>query len=193
MRTLLFWLFWLLLCGLCLAAPVGWAASVSQDYLCIQGHEQEATTKLQNFIKDAVRVFFRRMRIALDPATLKVSVSSSVQPANGGTSYVAMTGTSSGGTSALAPTSIAATAAAKDGTKFNILFSSGEDTQDAAEYRVIGSQRGFDREGNAIGRHCALRLFDSGDMEATRTLLVVNAGSGHALGRIRLPASISVY
>jgi hypothetical protein len=87
----------------------------------------------------------------------------------------------------------AATVTAKDGTQFDVLFSSGSDTQDAGEYRILASQRGFTREGNPIGRHCRLRLFESGDFDATRSLLVINASSGHALGLIRLPAEIWVY
>jgi len=97
---------------------------------------------------------------------------------------------SAGGALASAP---AATVTAKDGTQFNVLFSSGSDIQDAGEYRIVATQRGFTREGNPIGRHCHLRLFESGDFEATRSLLVINASSGHALGLIRLPAQILVY
>jgi hypothetical protein len=96
----------------------------------------------------------------------------------------------SGGGLGSAPT---ATVTAKDGTRFDVLFSSGSDTQDAGEYRIIATQRGFTREGNPIGGHCHLRLFESGDFEATRSLLVINAGSGHALGLIRLPSEIWVY
>jgi hypothetical protein len=77
--------------------------------------------------------------------------------------------------------------------KFNVLFSSGSNDQDSAEYRITRTQRGFDREGNAIGQHCALNLFNSGDSEATENLLIVNAASGHPLGSVYLPSYISVY
>jgi hypothetical protein len=79
------------------------------------------------------------------------------------------------------------------GTKFNVLLSSGSDIQDAAEYRVISTQQGFDKEGNAIHQHCTLALFDPGDMEATKNLLIINAVSGHALGSIHLPSRIVLY
>jgi hypothetical protein len=81
----------------------------------------------------------------------------------------------------------------KDGTKFNALFSSGSDNQDMGEYRIVGTQSGFDRAGNPINRHCRLKLFDSGDAEPTRSLLVINAGSGHLLGLIALPAQMPLY
>jgi len=87
----------------------------------------------------------------------------------------------------------AATVNAKDGTRFEVLFSSGSDLQNAGEYRILASQRDFTREGNPIGGHCRLRLFVSGDFDATRSLSVINAGSGHALGVIPLPAQIWVY
>ena len=89
--------------------------------------------------------------------------------------------------------SLAGTVAANDGTKFNVLFSSGSDSQDNAEYRIIAGQKGFDREGNPIDRHCQLELFDAGDSEASKTLLVLNAGSGHVLGPIPLPAQLPLY
>jgi hypothetical protein len=82
---------------------------------------------------------------------------------------------------------------AKDGTKFNVVFSSGSDEQTTGEYRIISSQKGFDREGNALNRHCRLELFSSGDSEATKTLLVLNAKSAHVLGLIPLPRRIEVY
>lgn len=177
----------LLLCGSALAAPI------SQDYLCVQGHEQDAAKKLQTFIRQAIIDFFKERRIAINSTTLQINLSSSTQPGTDGPAYISFTGGAGAGSSGLAASSVAGTVAAQDGTKFNVLLSSGSDTQDAAEYRVVSAQRGFDREGNAIGRHCALKLFNSGAGEGTESLLVVNAASGHALGRIRLPARISVY
>jgi hypothetical protein len=179
--------FTLLLCGSSLAAPI------SQDYLCVQGHEQDATTKLQTFIRQAVVDFFNRRRIAINSSTLQINLSSSTQPGADGPPYISFTGGAAGGTSGLAASSTAGTVTAQDGTKFNVLLSSGSDTQDAAEYRVVSTQRGFDREGNAIRRHCTLKLFNLGEGEGTESLLIVNAASGHALGSIRLPARISLY
>jgi hypothetical protein len=181
-RTLLVWL---LLCGPLLAAPV------SENYLCVQGHEQQATTKLQTLVKQAVTNFFRSRRITISPSTLQISLTLTTQGGTDSPPYVSFTGNA--GTAGLGASSLAGTVAAKDGTKFNILLSSGSNNQDAAEYRVIRTERGFNREGNAIGQHCTLRLFNSGDAEATDTLLIVNAGSGHTLGLIRLPARISLY
>jgi hypothetical protein len=171
LRTLAFSL---LLCYPSLAAPI------SQSYLCVQGHEQEATTKLQTFVKQAVINFFKDRKIAIDSSSLQVNLSSGTRSGYDAPSSVSFTG---GATSAspLAASSVAATVAAQDGTKFNVLISSGSDSQDAAEYRVVSTQQGFDREGNAIHQHCALRLFNSGDGEATENLLVINATSGHAL------------
>jgi len=238
----------LLLCGTCAAAPV------SSDYTCVQAHEQEATNKLQAYIKSAIIKFFRSRHIAINPSTLQVNVGLTIQTGAGTRPYVAFTGNAGagfpanpgagalgtpggaasipgaagapraagapgaaanpggvvaaipggavaanppGGTNGYAGgglgSSPAATVTAKDGTQFDILFSSGSDTQDAGEYRILASQRGFTREGNPIGRHCRLRLFESGDFDATRSLLVINASSGHALGLIRLPAEIWVY
>jgi hypothetical protein len=236
----------LLLCGTCTAAPV------SSDYTCVQGHEQEATNKLQAYVKRAIIKFFGSRRIAIDPSTLQVNVGLTIQTGADTKPYVAFTGNAGagfaanlgagamgtpGGAAAIpgaagaprapAPgaanpggvvdgipggavaanppggangyaggglgSAPAATVTAKDGTRFDVLFSSGSDTQDAGEYRILASQRGFTREGNPIGRHCRLRLFESGDFDATRSLLVVNAGSGHTLGLIRLPAEIWVY
>ncbi len=180
-------LFMLLLCGASLAAPV------AQDYLCLQGHEQDATTKLQTYIRQGVIDFFKDRRIAINPTTLQINLSSGTQTGVDTAPYVAFTGGAAAGSSTLPGSSIAGTVAAQDGTKFNVLLSSGSDTQDSAQYRIVSTQRGFDREGNAIGQHCNLRLFDSGDSGATESLLVVNASSGHALGRLRLPARISLY
>jgi hypothetical protein len=177
--------FSLLLCTSSLAAPV------SQSYLCFQGHEQEATTKLQTFVKQAVTDFFKDRKIAIDSSSLQINLSSSTRPGYDAPSFVSFTGGASG-TSAAA-SSVAATVAAQDGTKFSVLLSSGSDNQDAAEYRVVSTQQGFDREGNAIHQHCSLRLFNSGDGQATENLLIINAASGHVLGSIRLPSRISLY
>jgi hypothetical protein len=176
---------WLLLCSPLLAAPV------SEDYLCVQGHEQEATTKLQAFVKEAVTNFFRNRHIALNSSTLQISLTVGTQGGTDSPPYVSFTGNA--GTSALGASALAGTIAAQDDTKFNILLSSGSNNQDAAEYRIIRTERGFNREGNAIAPHCTLRLFNSGDSEAAETLLIVNAGSGRTLGLIRLPAVISLY
>jgi hypothetical protein len=180
-------LFTLFLCGSALAAPV------AQDYLCIQGHEQDATTKLQTYIRQGVIDFFKDRRIAINPTTLQINLGSGTQTGADTPPYVAFTGGAGAGSSTLAGSSIAGTVAAQDGTKFNVLLSSGSDTQDSAEYRIVSTQRGFDREGNAIGAHCSLKLFNSGDSGATASLLIVNATSGHALGLMRLPARISLY
>lgn len=243
MRTLIILL---LLCTTCAAAPV------SSDYTCVQAHEQEATGKMQDYIKRAVTSFFRARRIAIDPSTLQVNVSVAMQTGMGTRPYVAFTGSAGAGFAANlgagAPgaagggaaipgaaatpgaagaaarggaipgaaipgaaangaayppggatgygglgSAPAATVTAKDGTRFEVLFSSGSDVQDAGEYRIIATQRGFSREGNPIGGHCRLRLFQSGDFDATSNLLIINASSGHTLGLIRLPSEILVY
>jgi hypothetical protein len=57
----------------------------------------------------------------------------------------------------------------------------------------VSTQDGFDREGNPINRHCRLKLFTTGYEDASRTLLVLNAGSGHVLGLIPLLAEIALY
>jgi hypothetical protein len=182
MRTALAWL---LLCGPVFAAPI------SENYLCVQGHEQEATTKLQAIVKEAIIDFFRNRNIAINSSTLQISLTSSTQTGTSLPPYISFTG--SARSSGLTSSSLAATVAAQDGTKFNVLLSSGSNDQDSAEYRIIRTQHGFDREGNAVDQHCMLSLFDSGDSEATRTLLIVNAGSGRVLGSLRLPARISLY
>jgi hypothetical protein len=228
---------------------------VSSDYTCVQGHEQDATNKLQDYIKRAITNFFRSRHIEIDPSTLQVNVSLTMQTGTQTRPYVAFTGNAGAGFAAnpgagalatpggaaatpgaagipgaaanpgggaagipgaaanpvggaaanslggatgyggggLGGSTPAATVTAKDGTRFNILFSSGSDNQDAGEYRIIATQRGFTREGNPIGRRCRLRLFESGDFDATRRLLVINASSGHALGLIPLPSEIWVY
>jgi hypothetical protein len=176
----------LLLCGSSLAAPI------SQSYLCVQGHEQEATTKLETSLKQSVTNFFKDKKIEIDASTLQVTLTSSTQTGAFAPPFVSFTGSATG-SSASAPASLAATVAAQDGTKFNVVLSSGSSDQNAAEYRILRSQRGFDKEGNAMGEHCSLELFNSGDEEATETMLVVNAASGHILGRIRLPSRISLY
>lgn len=178
---------WLLFCGSSLAAPI------SQDYLCVQGHEQEATTKLQTFIKQAVTDFFEDRGIAINASTLQASLNGSTQSGGDTPAYFSFTGNTAAGSSALTASSIAATVTAEDGTKFNVLLSSGSSDQDSAEYRIMRTQRGFDREGNAVGPHCTLRLFNSGDIEATESLMIVNAASGHAIGRIPLPYNITLY
>jgi hypothetical protein len=179
--------FSILLCGSLSAAPI------SQSYLCVQGHEQEAKTKLETFLKQTVTNFFKDRKIAINPSTLEIDLSSSTQTGSAvGPPYVSFTGSASG-SSGSAPSSVGATVAAQDGTKFNVLLTSGSDEQNAAEYRIIRTQRGFDKEGNAIGEHCGLELFKSGDSEATESMTIVNAASGHILGRFRLPSRISLY
>ncbi|HLH95085.1 MAG TPA: hypothetical protein VKW08_08200 [Xanthobacteraceae bacterium] len=168
------------------------SAPVSHSYLCVQGHEQDAVTKLQMFIKNAVTSFFKDRKIAIDPPTLQINISSSTQAGWESPPYLSFSG--SAAASAIAgASSIGATVAAQDGTKFNVLFSSGSGEQNAAEYRIQGTQQGFDKEGNAIHPHCTLQLFNSGDDAATKSLLVINATSGHTLGLIRLPSRISLY
>jgi hypothetical protein len=182
MRTALAWL---LLCGPVFAAPI------SENYLCVQGHEQEATTKLQAFVKEAIISFFRDRNIPINVSTLQITLTGNTQTGTSLPPYVSFTGNT--GSSGLTSSSLAATVAAQDGTKFNVLLSSGSNDQDSAEYRIIRTQRGFDGEGNAVEQHCTLNLFNSGDSEATRTLLIVNAGSGHVLGSLHLPDRISLY
>lgn len=125
-----------LLFGLFLCGPL-WAAPVSQDYLCIQGHEQEAATKLQTFIRESLTRFFDGRRIAINASALQVKVSRSTQTGGDTPPYVSFTGNAAGGASALSASSVVATAVAHDGTKFNVLLSSGSDNQDAAEYRDV--------------------------------------------------------
>jgi hypothetical protein len=178
---------WLVLCGTSMAAPV------SQDYLCVQGHEQAATTKLQASVKAAITDFFEDRRIAINPSTLQVNLNGSTQSGGDSPPYFSFTGNTGAGGTAFTASSTAATVTAQDGTKFNVLLSSGSDDQDAAEYRILRTERGFDKEGNAVGPHCTLRLFNSGDIEATESLMIVNAASGHPIGRIRLPYTIALY
>jgi hypothetical protein len=176
---------WLLLSG------STFAASVSSSYTCVQGHEQEATTKLQTSITEALTNFFKVRNIEINNSALHFNVTLTAQPNIDGAPYVGFTGNTGG--AGLSGSATAGTIAAKDGTKFNVLFSSGSDNQDMGQYRIVGTQSGFDREGNPINRHCQLNLIDSGDGEATKTLLVLNAGSGHILGLIPLPAQIPLY
>lgn len=168
------------------------AASVSSSYTCVQGHEQQATAKLQAFGVQALKDFFKNRNIDINESTIKFSVTLSTQTDSNGAPYIAFTGNVGGGTG-LGGSAIAGTVAASDGTKFNVLFSSGSDNQDNGEYRILTTQSGFDREGNPIDRHCRLKLFDAGDSEASKTLLVLNAGSGHVLGLIPLPQQLSLY
>lgn len=274
------------LVGLLLLGGTAVAAPVSSSYSCVQGHEQAATDKLQDYIKHAAIRFFRSRRIAIDPSKLQVNVNLAMQtgaerpyagftgsagaaafaanlsadmlgtpsspgsPGGAGPAGSGPTGSlgagspgagslgagslgASGGRPAgsagagagpgsvppavpgaaagpgssaaayvgggfglgigLGGSAPAATVTAKDGTRFEILFSSGSDIQDTGAYRIIATQRGFTREGNPIGRHCHLRLFQPGDFNATRTLLVINTNSGRTLGLIPLPLQIRVY
>jgi hypothetical protein len=167
------------------------AASVSSSYTCVQGHEKEATAKLQAFGIQALKDFFKNRNIEINQSTLKFNVNLTTQTDSSGIPYVAFTGSAGG--SNFTGTALAGAVAADDGTKFDVLFSSGSDSQDNAEYRIITTQSGFDREGNPIDRHCRLKLFVSGDSEASETLLVLNAGSGHILGLIPLPAQLPLY
>lgn len=176
---------------LLLLSGSSFAASVSSSYTCVQGHEQEATAKLQAFGIQALKDFFKNRNIEINQSTLKFSVHLTTQTDTSEQPYVAFIGDAGG--SNFIGASLAGTVAANDGTTFNVLFSSGSDSQDNAEYRIIATQKGFDREGNPIDRHCQLRLFDAGDSEASKTLLVVNAGSGHVLGLISLPPQLPLY
>jgi hypothetical protein len=177
---------WLCLSSSALAAPI------SQSYLCTQGHEQDATAKLQNVIKEAVLDFFKKRKIPINAESLQVNLSASTQTGMDSVPYIQFKGGATGG-SVPAALSNAATVSAQGGTKFHVLLSSGSDNQDAAEYRIISAQQGFDKEGNAIHQHCTLALFNAGDMEATKELLIINAVSGHALGSIHLPSRIVLY
>jgi hypothetical protein len=124
---------------------------------------------LQAFATETLTQFFRNRNIEINPSALQFNVGLTTQTDVDGAPYVAFTGNASGG-SGLTGSAIAGTVAAKDGTKFNVLFSSGSDNQDRAQYWIVGS-----------------------DAEATRSLLVINAGSGHILGLIALPAQIPLY
>lgn len=175
---------------LLLSSPT-FAASVNNGYTCVQGHEKEATAKMQAFGIQALKDFFKNRNIDINEPTLKFGVRLTIQTDTSGPPYVAFTGDAGG--SNLTGAALAGTVAANDGTKFNVLFSSGSDNQDSGEYRIVATQKGFDREGNPIDRHCGLKLFDSGDAEASKTLLVLNAGSGHILGLIPLPSQLPLY
>ena len=177
---------------LLLLTSSSFAASVSSSYTCVQGHEQQAMAKLQAFGVQALKDFFKTRNIDINESTIKFNVTLSTQTDGDGVPYIAFTGNVGGGTG-LTGSAIAGTVAASDGTKFNVLFSSGSDNQDNGEYRIVTTQSGFDREGNPIDRHCRLKLFDAGDSEASKTLLVLNAGSGHILGLIPLPQQLPLY
>jgi hypothetical protein len=168
------------------------AASVTSHYTCFQGREQEATAKLQAFGTKALANFFRQKNIEINASTLRFSVALTTQADIDGAPYVAFAG-NAGGDSGPSGSSIGGMVAAKDGTKFNVLFSSGSDEQNAAQYRAVGTQTGFDREGNPMNRHCRLKLFNSGDGNGTKNLIVLNADSGHVLGLIPLPVQIPLY
>jgi len=182
LRTILFCL---LLCGSLVAAPV------SKDYLCVQGHEQDATAKLQTLIKDAIARFFQDRNIAINSSSLQVTLTMSTLPGTNTPPYVSFTGNPNN--SAAGASSVAATVTAQDGTKFTALLSSGSDNQNAAEYLAMRTQRGFDKEGNAVDEHCTLKLFNAGDTMATENLLIVNANSGHTVGLTHLPRQFSLY
>jgi hypothetical protein len=172
----------------------GFAASVSSRYTCLMGHEKEAIDKLQTFGNQAILNFFKKKNIGVDSSTLQFMVNLTSETNYGGAPYVSFSGNVGGASSgAYTSSTSVGTIASKDGTKFNILFSSGSDSQDKGDYRVEASQTGFDREGNPINGHCRLKLFNSGDSDATKTLLVLNARSGHILGLIPLPAEIFLY
>jgi hypothetical protein len=178
---------------LLLLSGSSFAASVTRHYTCVQGHEQEATAKLQAFGTQALANFFKQKNIEINASTLQFSVAVSTQDDFYGVPYVAFAGSAGGISSGLGGSSIGGTVAAKDGTKFNVLLSSGSDEQNAAQYRAVGTQSGFDQEGNPTNRHCQLKLFNSGDGNGTKNLLVLNANSGHVLGLIALPVRISLY
>jgi hypothetical protein len=177
--------------SLLLLSSSSFAASVSSGYTCLPGHEQEATAKFQAFGVQALKDFFKNRNIEINESTLKFSVHLTTQTDISGPPYVAFSGNAGG--SKFTGTALAGTVAANDGTKFDVLFSSGSESQDNGEYRIVATQSGFDREGNPIDRHCQLKLFQSGDSEATKTLLALNAGSGHVLGLIPLPAQLPLY
>jgi hypothetical protein len=169
------------------------AASVTSHYTCIQGHEQEATAKLEAFGTQALANFFRQKNIEVNASTLQFTVAVTTQEDINGAPYVAFAGSAGGNSGVLGGSTIGGTVAAKDGTKFNVLLSSGSDEQNAAQYRAEGAQTGFDQEGNPTNRHCRLKLFNSGDGNGTKNLLVLNADSGHVLGLIPLPVQIPLY
>jgi len=70
---------------------------VSNNYTCVQGHEQEAIIKLQAYIKRAIVKFFRSRRIAINPSTLQVNVSLTIQTGTDTKPYVAFTGNAGAG------------------------------------------------------------------------------------------------
>jgi hypothetical protein len=175
---------------LLLTTPL-FAASVSSSYTCVQGHEQEATAKIQSYATQALTNFFKNRNIEINPSTLQFNVSLTNQSSNDGAPYVGFTG-NAGGCAGLTGSATAGTLVAKDGTKFSVLFSSGSDNQDMGECRIVSTQSGFDREGNPINMHCRLKLF-FGDSEASKSLLVLNASSGRILGLISLPPEILLY
>jgi hypothetical protein len=179
----------IILLSLFLLSRSSFAASVTSHYTCVQGREQEATAKLQTLGTQALANFFRQKNIEINASTLQFSVAVTAQADIDGAPYVAFSGNAAG----LSGSSIGGTVAAKDGTKFSVLFSSGSDEQNTAQYRAVGTQTGFDREGNPMNRHCRLKLFNSGDGNGTKKLLVLNADSGHVLGLIPLPEQIPLY
>lgn len=178
-------LFLLLSCGPSLAAPV------SSGYTCLADHETAATAKMQSLATELIVKFFKRRKIGINNATAQISASFTLQTDANGEPCAAFTGKSAGAGSATS--AAAGTITAKGGTKFNVLFSSGSDNQTSGEYRIISSQSGFDREGNALNRHCRLDLFLSDDGDGSKTLLVVNATSGHVMGLVPLPRRIDLY
>ena len=177
-------LFLLLWCGPSLATPV------SSSYTCLQGHESQATAKMQSAVTESISKFFKERRIEVNQPAAQISVNLTFQTDGNDRPYAAFTGNSGGAGSAA---SAVGTVIAKDGTKFNVLFSSGSDEQTSGEYRIISLQSGFDREGNALNRRCRLELFISDDGDGSKTLLVLNASSGHIIGLIALPHRIELY
>jgi len=155
---------------------------------CADNHGALADQKFNAALQQSVVNFFKKKGIALDPAKAVMSFSTSgfqtnfEDPLN---KYVLFDGigniTSASNTKFYATTS--GPAVDDDGNPVGYL----------TIYLAVLTSNGFDHEGNAINPHCTLKLSDGNISNYANAFEITNVSSDKVIGKLPLPAQISLY
>ena len=80
------------------------------------------------------------------------------------------------------------------GTKFDVIYSGPFGRSSWSYYKIISSNKGFDREGNPVAGHCSLKLAQASNFTSYGMVAEVeNLNSGKVIGQFSLPAKLDLY
>ncbi|MGZ3654429.1 MAG: hypothetical protein ACXVCS_02680 [Bdellovibrionota bacterium] len=155
---------------------------------CADSHGNLADQKFNSALRQGVLDLFKKKGIALDPAKIALSFSTSGFQTNfedPQDKYVLFDGMG--------------TVVSASNTKFYVSVN-GPEVDDEGNspgyltiYRAVLTSDGFDREGNAINPHCTLQRSTGDISNYADSYVISNANTDKAIGKLPLPARLSLY